>query len=58
MKMPSFHKQGKATHIELGPSVPEGNLTNSPKKDTGSFLLAKNIPLKRRNNSPNVYVLQ
>ena len=45
MKMPSFHKQGKAAHSELGQTGQNGNLTNSTKQEYGSFLIAKYIQL-------------
>ena len=52
MKMPSFHKRGKAAHSELGRSSPDGNLTSSTKQEAGSFLLAKHILLSEQTPAP------
>lgn len=54
MKIPSFNKQGKATHSELGRSSPDGKLTKQSKQETGSLILTKCILLSEWTPGPMV----
>ena len=58
MKMPSFHKWGKAAHCEPGQYMPDGKLRNDTKQDSWSFLLAKYILLSEWIEAPKVVCLR